>query len=115
MLDFETARLEWRLSDLVSALSRLRFRNGEYDFETIAAFLSAYQAEYPIDKEEWTWLPKVWRFYKLRSSLIYWNSYLDTGGPVRKLISAQDAIDQANWVNQHPERLLNLIPELGDA
>lgn len=115
MLDFETARLEWRLSDLVSALSRLRFRNGRYDFETISAFLSAYQAEYPMGKEEWDWLPKVWRFYKLRSSLIYWNSYLDTGGPVRKLISAQDAVHQANWVIQNPERLLNLIPQLEEA
>jgi Ser/Thr protein kinase RdoA (MazF antagonist) len=114
MLDFETARLEWRLSDLVSALSRLRFRDGRYDFETIASFLSAYQAEYPIRKEEWHWLPKVWRFYKLRSSLIYWNSYLDTGGPRRKLISAQDAVEQANWVIQHPERLLELIPALGE-
>ncbi len=115
MLDFETARLEWRLSDLVSALSRLRFRDSRYDFETMSAFLSAYQTEYPIGKEEWGWLPKVWRFYKLRSSLIYWNSYLDTGGPVRKLISAQDAVDQANWVIQYPERLLNMIPQLGES
>lgn len=111
MLDFETARLEWRLSDLVSALSRLRFRDGSYDLEVISSFMKAYHKEYPIEREEWGWLPTVWRFYKLRSALIYWNSYLDTAGPRRKLISAKDAVWQANWVIQHPEKLIHLIPE----
>jgi len=108
MLDFETARLEWRLSDLVSALSRLRFANGTYNFESIKSFLTGYQSVFPISKKEWYFLPLVWRFYKLRSALIYWNSYFETGGPVRKLISARDAVGQADWVLQHPGRLLNL-------
>ncbi len=115
MLDFETARLEWRLSDLVSALSRLRFRDGSYDFEIIRSFMDAYHNEFPISLKEWQWLPKVWQFYKLRSALIYWNSYLDTAGPPRKLISAQDAVWQANWANQNPEKLISLIPAYREA
>lgn len=111
MLDFETARLEWRLSDLVSACSRLRFRDGSYDLDMISSFLTAYMEEYAIDLDEWQWLPGVWRFYKLRSALIYWNSYLDTKGPSRKLISARDAVWQANWAVQNIEQLLNLNPE----
>ncbi len=109
VLDFETARLEWRLSDLVSALSRLRFKNGSYDFETIKSFLRGYTSVFPIGADEWKWLPDVWRFYKLRSAIIYWNSYFETGGPARKLISARDAVQQADWVIQHPDRLFRLI------
>jgi Ser/Thr protein kinase RdoA (MazF antagonist) len=107
-IDFESSRLEWRLSDLVSASSRLRYRNGAYNFESIRKLLEGYQSEYPIDAEEWHSLPFVWRFHKLRASLIYWNSYFETGGPVRKLISARDAVSQADWVMKNPDTFLKL-------
>jgi len=107
-MDFESSRLEWRLSDLVSALSRLRRGDGTYNFQSIRSFLDGYQSVFPIGEEEWAYLPQVWRFYKLRASLIYWNSYFETGGPVRKLLSSRDAVSQAEWVIRHPEKLLNL-------
>lgn len=107
-LDFESSRLEWRLSDLVSALSRLRYKSGEYNFESIRNFVDGYQSENPIAGDEWQFLPMVWRFHKLRASLIYWNSYFETNGPARKLISAKDAVHQAEWVVQNPDVLLKL-------
>jgi Ser/Thr protein kinase RdoA (MazF antagonist) len=107
-LDFESARVEWRLSDLVSGLSRLRYGGGSYDFESIGCFMAAYQEEYPLSADEWRLFPQVWRFYKLRSALIYWNSYLETGGPARKLISARDAVRQADWALNHPDMFVEL-------
>jgi Ser/Thr protein kinase RdoA (MazF antagonist) len=107
-IDFESSRLEWRLSDLVSALSRLRYSNGVYNFESIRNFVDGYQAAFPISAEEWQFLPLVWRFHKLRASLIYWNSYFETGGPARKLISARDAVSQADWAIKNPDQLLRL-------
>lgn len=107
-IDFESSRLEWRLSDLVSALSRLRYRNGTYNFGSIGSFLEGYQSAFPISHEEWQFLPLVWRFHKLRASLIYWNSYFETGGPARKLISARDAVRQAEWVIKNSDELLRL-------
>lgn len=107
-LDFESSRLEWRLSDLVSALSRLRYGGGVYNFESIRSFLEGYQSAGPIGGDEWQYLPLVWRFHKLRASLIYWNSYFETGGPARKLISARDAVRQAEWVVQNRDTLLRL-------
>ena len=109
-IDFESSRLEWRLSDLVSALSRLRYRSGEYNIPSIRKFLEGYQREYPIGQDEWQYLPLVWRFHKLRASLIYWNSYFETGGPARKLVSARDAVHQAEWVVKNPELLLKIDP-----
>jgi hypothetical protein len=88
----------------------LRYAKGEYDFESIRCFVASYQAEYPLRAGEWRFLPQVWRFHKLRASLIYWNSYLETGGPARKLISARDAVSQAEWAMNHPDKLLELNP-----
>lgn len=112
-VDFELARLEWRLSDLVSCLSRIRFASGEYDFESLRVFIDAYQAEYPFSNEEWELFPLVWRHYKLKGAIGYWSSYFETGGPTRKLISARDAIDQAEWALQHPDQLLSLRAKKG--
>ncbi len=109
-MDFESSRLEWRLSDLVSCLSRLRYGKRAYDFESIRCFMTAYQAEYPIGADEWRFLPQVWRFHKLRAALIYWNSYFETGGPGSKLISARDAVSQAEWALNYPDKLLELNP-----
>ncbi len=110
-LDFELARLEWRLSDLVSCLSRLRYsKRGEvaYDFESMHWFMEGYQSEYPLSGDEWQLLPQVWRFYKMQGAVQYWNSYFQTRGPTRKLVSARDAMNQADWALSHPDRLLQL-------
>jgi Ser/Thr protein kinase RdoA (MazF antagonist) len=93
-VDFELARLEWRLSDLV------------YDFESIQWFMAAYHATFPLNADEWRLFAEVWRFYKLQGAVQYWNSYFETNGPARKLISARDAIAQADWVANHQEHLL---------
>lgn len=104
-VDFELARLEWRLSDLVSCLSRLRYSAGPYDFPSIQWFLQAYHAEYPLSDDERQLFPLVWRYYKLQGAVQYWGSYFETGGPARKLISARDAVEQAEWAALHHEHL----------
>lgn len=104
-IDFELARIEWRLSDLVSCLSRLRYGAGAYDFASLRRFMAAYDAAYPLSAAEWRLLPLAWQHYKLQGAVQYWGSYFETGGPARKLIAAHDAIEQAAWVARHPDEL----------
>jgi len=104
--DYETARLEWRLGDLVSTLSRSRSQDTMYRFESIKRFLAGYQSVYPIPLEEWQSLAKVWQFFKLRSVFINWNSYFERGGS--KLSSALDAYHQAEWAQANADTLLKL-------
>jgi Ser/Thr protein kinase RdoA (MazF antagonist) len=101
-VDFELSRLEWRLVDLISVVSKFRYKDGSYDFESIIRFMKAYQAEYPISDEEWHYFPLVWKFYKLMKAVQYWKSYFETNGPVRKLLSARDEIGQASWAFDNP-------------
>jgi Ser/Thr protein kinase RdoA (MazF antagonist) len=101
-MDFELARLEWRLSDLVSCISKLRNRKGDYDKDSVTEILAAYQDEFPISEEEWQWFPFVWKYYKLAKAVQYWISYFETNGPAHKLALARDAVDQSTWLSEHP-------------
>ncbi len=102
-VDFELARLEWRLSDLVSCLSRVRLKDKTYDQQSIRRFLLGYQSEYPLLPKEMQAFPRVWQFYKLKSAIQYWSSFFETQGPTRKLYSAKDAVKQADWAAAKPE------------
>jgi len=114
-MDFELARLEWRLSDLVSCLSKLRTRKGAYDMESVEQLLAAYQQESPIGDEEWRWFPLVWKHYKLAKAVQYWSSYFETDGPVHKLSLAKDAAEQSNWLLDDPQLLGDLRLKMGQA
>jgi Ser/Thr protein kinase RdoA (MazF antagonist) len=105
-VDYELCRLEWRLSDLVSVVSKFRYKDGSYDLESIASFLHAYQQEFPIPVEEWSRFPQVWRYYKLMKAVQYWSSYFETQGPVRKLRSARHELVRATWAMDHPDELV---------
>jgi Ser/Thr protein kinase RdoA (MazF antagonist) len=104
-VDYELSRLEWRLSDLVSVISKFRYKDGSYDFESITRFLHAYQKEYPISDDEWQLFPLVWKYYKLMKAVQYWISYFETDGPVRKLFSSRSEAKHSNWALENPSRL----------
>jgi Ser/Thr protein kinase RdoA (MazF antagonist) len=104
-MDFELARLEWRLSDLVSCISKLRNRKGDYDMDSVTELITAYQHEFPIGDEEWQWFPQVWKYYKLAKAVQYWSSYFETNGPASKFSLALDAIDQSTWLIDNPSHL----------
>lgn len=110
-LDFESARLEWRLRDLVNCLGRLRYDSSEFDVQSICHFMAAYQAIYPLHAVEWQWLPQVWRFCKLEDAVKYWNSYFETAGPARKLFSARKAVQQAEQDVPQVQALVAVLQE----
>lgn len=100
-VDFELARLDWRLSDVVSVVGKFRYSTQQYDLESITHFLRAYQREFPISDEEWKWLPQLWKYYKLTKAVQYWVSFFETNGPARKLYSARDEIQQSDWAQEN--------------
>ena len=107
-VDFELSRLDWRLNDLISAMVKHRYTGGHYDFESMRTFMEAYSAEFPLSEDERLRFAEAWRLYKLQQAVQYWNSYFETDGPVRKLSSAVDSIEQADWVVEHWEAIAAL-------
>jgi Ser/Thr protein kinase RdoA (MazF antagonist) len=114
-VDFELSRLDWRLNDLISALGKYRYSRGIYDVESMETFVRAYATEFPLTSDERQLLPDAWRLYKLQAATRYWNSYFETGGPTRKLESALDSLDQADWVVEHAEVIRRLSRAAGDS
>ena len=102
-VDFEVSRMDWRINDLVSALGKYRYRSGQYDFESMYTFMRSYVRHFPLTSDEQRLLPEIWRLYKLQAAVQYWNSYFETDGPIRKLDSALDSIEQAQWVSEHAD------------
>ncbi len=100
-VDYELARLDWRLSDVISVVGKFRYYTQRYDLESITHFLRAYQSEFPISDEEWDWLPRAWKYYKLTKAVQYWVSFFETNGPTRKLYSAKDEMLQADWAGEN--------------
>jgi Ser/Thr protein kinase RdoA (MazF antagonist) len=112
LVDFEVSRLDWRVNDLVSALGKYRYTGGDYDFESMRAFVEAYASVFPLTAVERDAFADAWRLYKLQAAVQYWNGYFQTAGPLRKLSSAVDSIEQAGWVSRNTE-VIEALARLG--
>jgi len=108
-LDFELARLEWRLSDFVISFLRFRNRKRKYDIEIMERFIKAYNSQNTIPQEEWLCFPKVWQHLMLQFSIQYWNSYFETNGNPIRLNLARDAYRQSEWAKNHSIQLKDLL------
>lgn len=108
-MDFELARLEWRLSDLVTSLIRFGLiKEDNFDYETMRTFVVAYQNENPITAEEWQCLPHVWQFRRLKRAILAWQAGFHVADSAAKLISARQALRQADTAVSHRKELLSL-------
>ena len=95
--DFELARLEWRLVDLVGVLSRL-------DDGSSRDFIATYQSEFPLSADEWRLFPQVWEYYRLRGAVQYWYNHFDLGGDDR-LAGARKRVKRASRIAEEKSKL----------
>ncbi len=100
VLDFELARLEWRLSDLVMYLSRFGFEKSRY-------FLEGYHQEFPISTVEWDCLLRVWQLRSLQSAVQKWKSYFELDAE-NNLAKARSGIESATEVQGYDQNLVEL-------
>lgn len=97
ILDFELARLDWRLTDLATALPSFAGSRFGFSFAKMRRFLDGYQTYCPIDAAELRLLPDVWRFLTLRRVVVCWYRFCKTGGR-QWLSEAQRRLDLAEWL-----------------
>jgi Ser/Thr protein kinase RdoA (MazF antagonist) len=108
ILDFELARLEWRLTDLATALpSFARSRLG-FSLRKMRCFVDAYRAVCPIDRAEIELLPDVWQFLSLRRVVVGWSRFAESGSP-RWLAEAREKLDLARWVEAERSALSRVL------
>jgi Ser/Thr protein kinase RdoA (MazF antagonist) len=91
--DFELARREWRLVDLVIVLSRIRL-------DRARAFVAGYRAQADIPAREWRHLSDVWQYYRLSGAVQSWDNHFTHGGEQR-LATAHARVAEAQWARAH--------------
>jgi Ser/Thr protein kinase RdoA (MazF antagonist) len=108
ILDFELARLDWRLTDLAAALRY--FASGRLGFNAPRArsFLAAYAARCPIDRAELRLLAPVWQYLTLRRVVVCWHRAIMTGAR-QWADEARTRLDLARWLEQQQKILADRI------
>lgn len=108
ILDFEIARLDWRLTDLPKALGFFAWGRMGFNARRATCFLEGYVSRYPAEDAELRLLPDVWQFLNLRRLIVCWHRYSTTRAP-QWLVEAQRRLDLARWLVNHQGLLSRLI------
>ncbi|HEY0736729.1 MAG TPA: phosphotransferase [Herpetosiphonaceae bacterium] len=110
ILDFELARLDWRLTDLATALPSFARNRLGFNKRQIRAFLDGYRTRCAIDADELALLPVVWQFLTLRRVVVLWQRYWKTGAR-SWLDEAQRKLDLARWIIEHQQTFARWVTE----
>jgi Ser/Thr protein kinase RdoA (MazF antagonist) len=88
--DFELARVDALLIDVVVVLSRSSPRRGR-------AFLEGYRSVRELGSADWETLPDLWQHYRLCGAVRSWQNFRDQGGE-RRLTAARQRVEEAERV-----------------
>jgi Ser/Thr protein kinase RdoA (MazF antagonist) len=108
VLDFEIARLDWRLTDLPKALGFFAWDRMGFSARRAICFLEGYLSHCPIGDAELRLLPDVWQFLNLRRLIVCWHRYSTTRAS-QWLVEARRRSDLAGWLVDHQGSLSRLI------
>ncbi len=78
VLDFELARLDWRITDLVYALPRFAETRFGFDFNKVNCLIDSYRSIYRIENIELQLIPRIWKYFRLKRCIVCWSRYHDT-------------------------------------
>ncbi len=79
ILDFEMARLDWRVTELIDAWYRFGYDKLGFRFNKMKWLLDAYQTHFPITEQEWQYIPTVWKYLNIWRGIVNWHLYCETG------------------------------------
>ena len=108
-IDFELARIDWRLNDIISAFStNVAKADSEAMIKKMRVIAQGYQTVNPLSREEWQMLPYVWEFSTLRRVIVCWDQYLGDGLEER-IVEIQRRMKRFDWVIREHKRLETLM------
>lgn len=99
IIDFELARLDWRLSDLAKALPMIARGRMGFSLSKAASFLSSYWQTNPNHASEMNHLHTVWEFLLLRRVIACWGQYAENGAR-HWLTEAEAKLSDVHWLLQ---------------
>jgi Ser/Thr protein kinase RdoA (MazF antagonist) len=108
VLDFEVARLDWRITEFVYAFPRFAHSRLGFSFDKMRSMLDAYRASVPIGDDEIRFIPAIWQFVRMRRAIVCWHRYCKTYDK-RWLLEARDRLNEAIWMGEHQARFVEQL------
>ena len=108
MIDFELARLDWRLTDLATSMNTFARNRLGFQQKKMRQFIHAYQSTSKISHEQLDYLPIVWEYLSLRRLIVCWSRALETGQK-KWLVEARDRMHMINWISIHKDDIRKLV------
>jgi homoserine kinase type II len=105
VLDFEIARLDWRIVDIISAWQGFCETRSGYSLNKMKIFLDSYQTHMPLISAEIELIPAVWEFLEIRGCINYWHNYCSTGDKV-SLDRACQSFNKLEWVTANQYEIM---------
>jgi Ser/Thr protein kinase RdoA (MazF antagonist) len=75
VLDFEMARLDWRITEIIQTLQRFCFKRFNFDILKMKVFLQSYRCQTTLKFSELFYFPDVWEYLAIRNVVKNWYSY----------------------------------------
>jgi Ser/Thr protein kinase RdoA (MazF antagonist) len=107
VLDWELARLDWRLVDLATALHFFAHNRVKFRWNNAQWLLDGYRRACAINADELHVLPLVWQFVTLRRVIVCWQRFAQTHDH-HWLAEAHTKLALAQWIHRHQQRLSRL-------
>jgi Ser/Thr protein kinase RdoA (MazF antagonist) len=109
IIDFEIARFDWRLIDIIYGLQTFcKNRRGYYCHNKIRTFLSNYQFIMPLTPTELKFFPSVWKLMQTWWCIFSWHQHcsIDRKGA---LIRACQKLKDLDWVTANQDAITTTL------
>ena len=75
IIDFEMARMEWRLVDIARTLYSFCGNDVQSSLKKMQIFLEGYQTRWPLTEYEFNFFPHVWEYLNIKGCILAWYNY----------------------------------------
>lgn len=108
ILDFELARIDWRILDITKSLPYFVRDSFGFSFNNARAYVKSYHGAFPLDPSEVSSIPLIWKYITLKRLIVCWHRFRGTQAK-RWLNEAKLQLQRINWIENNEEKLSNLL------
>lgn len=108
VLDFEMARFEWRVAEIIRSWYRFCYDRSGFNLSKMQLLLDSYQADMPLTAEECQLIPEVWKFFNLRRTIRSWYRYHQASN-AKMIMDAHQCLERIEWIETNQRKLLDIV------
>jgi Ser/Thr protein kinase RdoA (MazF antagonist) len=108
VLDFEMARLDWRLTEIIRAWHRFCRNKFGFNMKQMLFFLNNYHHKTLFTFAEIELVPEIWEFLSIRNSIKSWYNYC-TAEKKSSLVNIKKSLSSLKWIRKNQNELVESL------